>query len=85
MLPPPLRPTASSKGTDSLKVALARLGFGPVYHMKELLFEDVITRAQPNHITLHICPLRDFATQRELAPAGSSHQPTPPRELTPPS
>ena len=28
-------------GTDSMKLALTRLGFGPTYHMKEALFEDV--------------------------------------------
>ena len=27
-------------GTDSLKVALIELGFGPTYHMKEALFEE---------------------------------------------
>jgi hypothetical protein len=27
-------------GTDSLKIALTHLGFGPTYHMKELLFEE---------------------------------------------
>jgi len=27
-------------GTESLKVALIELGFGPTYHMRELLFED---------------------------------------------
>lgn len=27
-------------GTESLRIALVRLGFGPSYHMKDLLFED---------------------------------------------
>jgi len=27
-------------GTDSLRMALVRLGFGPSYHMKDILFED---------------------------------------------
>ena len=27
-------------GTDSLRVALTHLGFGPTYHMREVLFED---------------------------------------------
>lgn len=27
-------------GTDSLRLALIRLGFGPSYHMKEILFEE---------------------------------------------
>ena len=54
---------AGRTGTDSLKQALIELGFGPTYHMKELLFEE-----QGVSTSGHIAAWEAAATRKEGEP-----------------